>query len=348
MFVTRKVAELKLCSEFDYLKQRARDIQTQFLFACADIAQNTETSGSLNRRLSESREQDGSCCAREGMMMMLCNPILESMWTTRAQLVPMIQFFPDMSEMPPLSAKMMSYGSVPEPLSLVDVHTVPDMICIAGDACLRLFSKAAGDCVVDWVTKVRGTRCMVRAIGMAGDKVVFGSDDGVARVYDIGLAAVVEEWPAHADAVVFVNGCVIGDRQYLVTGSVTGEVCLWDGETLEERARVKADEAVVEAVPDGASLVLCTKSRATWVWDLVSDLRPRDVPLGPRFDSAPFNIEVGEHAVKIGSRTTGKSIELTLAGEVIQYVDWTDSFVIAAAGTKYAIWRVFYKDEPEQ
>lgn len=349
MFVTRRRAELRLIHEFDYLKRRSLDIQTRFITTCGDIVHYTETSAAMNRHFGEATERPTSVWdSPEGKMLLLSNPILESAGTPRAQLVPMITFIGNQRKTPPLSAVIKLNCSVPEPISLVDVHTVPEMICVAGDACLRLFSKNSGTCMVDWVTQVCGTQCMVRSIGLAAGRVMFGSDDGVVRVYDIAYAAVIEEWPAHKDPVILVRTLASDEKKYIITASVTGDVCLWDAETIEEEARISVDDAVVEATFENGNFVLVTRNKKTIFWSLSTGITRRNTPCVTRFDSAPFKIDICGNVIRVTSRAfLGQSIELSLNQEPIESVDWIDSFIIAAAGTKFAIWQVFYMEEQQ-
>ena len=110
----------------------------------------------------------------------------------------------------------------------------------------------------------------VRSVAVTpdGSRIITGSDDNIARVWDASNGAELRQLKRHARPVQSV--AVMPDGASVVTGSLDGTARVWDIVTGDEVLQIKTNPGSLFAVavaPDGGRIVTASSDRTARVWD---------------------------------------------------------------------------------
>jgi hypothetical protein len=343
--------ELRLSTRFEYIQRREREVRVQLLTQTAEVDHAIH----LARTFRSPHDPVPDCVRAEwdtlyadGEALCRSTPILEPLRVPRKPCTGALHSL--LMEVPQqhhgsLLCFLVHNEAMPGRITLLDVGRVHERLIIGGNSFLRMFNRASGKCLADWVTTVpSSSNCVLSAAYVDHRWLVFGSEDGFVRFFDTRLSAIVEEFPAHGAPVTFVDAVSIAGA-CLVSASDDGCVRLWRERTLEPAAQIaippdRIRSCGIRTVKGHASLVLATEGMRAYAWSPATQavLNVEPDALGPH-PYYGFAVIRQERSVTVQS-VNNEVVSLTLGGRPVDCVDAHEDLVAIAADDRFAMWRV--------
>lgn len=212
-------------------------------------------------------------------------------------------------------------------------------ICIMGDSCVRIYDPMTGRCFVDWNTRSGITPNNVLCSTYFSEHpnlIVFGSEDGCIRIFDLNMAAIVEEWHAHSTSVRFLGTQIIDDCSYLISGSKT-ELAVWCSPSLDLVYREEISSPVVECGSAGENLVFVSENKRA------SLLNPKT---GKLLDVGPtplphWSVNVCDYGIVVSA---GEDSMVLRTERPVEHIDYYGDYIAAVCGCIVYIWQVRHQN----
>ena len=250
-----------------------------------------------------------------------------------------------------LAMRLVADKTMPCTISLLDLYSIKDMICIGGDNFWGIFKSADGNDVRTWASTVACAQNYVRSIMVSPDgAVLFGSQDGFVRCARVD-GPIIEEFPAHDAPVSYIMLAEFGNRSVICTASDTGEVKAWDivgsnGATdLVLIATVQLGNETVRRQEMGSEpmlVVIITNSGKVAVWNIeTGSLEWETKQVVPMRTTKLVRLEVKEREVVVRSRLSEEDyMTIDLAGMKIELAECWGSFIAVSSENRVRIWKV--------
>src|SRR5262249_43098039 len=140
----------------------------------------------------------------------------------------------------------------------------PEMSAVnALDGAWRSWSSGWGERTV-----LAGGSVSAAAFSPDGARVLTGSRDGTARLWDAATGKTVATLAVHLSPIIALAFSPDGTR--VLTGSFDGTARLWDASTGEVVATLTGHTSSVDAVafsPDGTRVLTGSWDKTAWLWD---------------------------------------------------------------------------------
>jgi WD40 repeat protein len=240
---------------------------------------------------------------------------------------------------------------MPGQITLLTLTLFREAVVIGGNGFLRTFSYPTGQCIIDWVTTVRSSSNCVYSLASLDDRwLVFGSEDGFIRFFDVQLFAIVEEFPAHDAPITYLEANLYPNAA--LVSAADGQLRLWREGSLELMAEISiAPEKVraCERVSDREQTVLAviTQSHKTFCWNPQTEtIEPRDRRVSDENIGKGFILERKELSIIVHSQIRSTdAIELSFENAPIKCCCVTDNLIALSVGDRFMMWRVKIPNE---
>lgn len=328
--------EVRLHAQLKHIKRREESLNYQITADRWHIAQNTDIGFRLAAALQNEMRHETQL-EIDQQLLWNSSPITVPFTSTRTTAVQPLAFF-RRCPVPEgrLCWRLVTETEIDHNISSIDIKTISGKgICIMCDSILRVYEPVQGKCFADWNTRADFAQNCVKCVTIFRDHpdlLFFGSEDGYIRLLDLKIVAIVEEWPAHSDSVIFLDTRSLDGRAIMVSGTST-ELAVWDGTTLQEICRTTITSPVISCTETNNELVVRTAGGAFIVNLETGELEETATPQ----EAVSFRVDICETGVKV---TAGDDSMILRTDRRVECVDYNGNYVAAACGRIVYIWEV--------
>lgn len=243
--------------------------------------------------------------------------------------------------------KFLATQPIRENISLLDIHTFHDSICIGSDGLLRIYCITDGSVVFNWDFSVGSCQNNITCIANI-DKTDFfavGFEDGFVRILNIS-SIVVSEFPVSNDP---LSTIFYSSKQILFCYSKNHEVSCWKGENNCLQTNVFEENIIYfKEIEDDQSndIYIISENLNMYRWDTQNnDFILIEENAGKTLEGEKaFSISAEENLVKIIPSESDESSILSFDLPEYSLFDKNDSYFCFSAGKRFSLYKVIMKN----
>lgn len=238
-------------------------------------------------------------------------------------------------------------------ISLLDIHTFNDSICIGSDSMLRIYNIKDGSVNFDWDVSVdsfqNNITCISKVHGT--NLIVVGFEDGFIRFFDTS-SIVISEFPVSSES---LSSIFYSSKQILYCFAVNGEISCWRGEnnclqTCVFDGQIKYFEEIKDDTKtDDIYIISEDLNKFRWYIEnnelvLIKEKISDKYTKSETQNGQKFMISAEENHINIISHNDYSS-SLTLDTPEYNLFDKNKSYFCFSTGARFSIYKVLVKNQ---